>query len=148
MALVLFLRRLMAQKALWGAAAVTAVLVSSAGLAVWLVEPQEFDSPFSGIWWAGATVTTVGYGDFAPHSAAGRGVGFVLMFSGAALFAVVTAVVASALVLREVEVEEHALESKEDEIIALLEVVDARLGRLEQVDDESPGADGSSRNTG
>src|SRR5215204_3642659 len=62
-----FFPRLMAQKALWGAAAVTAALVSSAGLAVWLVEPEEFDSPFSGICWAGATVTTIGYGDFAPQ---------------------------------------------------------------------------------
>ncbi|HLM92322.1 MAG TPA: hypothetical protein VK273_00770 [Gaiellaceae bacterium] len=67
------------------------------------------------------------------------------MFSGAALFAVVTAVVASILILQEVEVEEHALESKEDEIIALLGAVDARLSRLEQIDHESVGAEGRSR---
>lgn len=131
MALVLFFRRLVTQKALWAAAAVTAILVSTGGVAVWLVEPQEFDSPFSGIWWAASTVTTVGYGDFAPESPVGRAVGFALMFSGAALFAVVAAVVASVLVLQEVEEEERALESKEDEIIALLGVIDARLSRLE-----------------
>ncbi len=148
MAFVLFLHRLIAQKALWGAAVVTAILVSTAGLVVWLVEPEEFDSPFSGIWWAGATVTTVGYGDFAPHSAAGRGVGFALMFSGAALFAVVTAVVASVLVLQEVEVEERALESKEDEIIALLGTIDVRLSRLEGVDHELVGGEGRSSRAG
>lgn len=145
MAVFLFLRRLFAQKALWGAAAVTAILVLTAGLAAWFVEPEQFDSPLSGIWWAGATVTTVGYGDFAPQSIAGRGIGFALMFSGAALFAVVTAVVASVLVLQEVKVEEHVLESKEDEIIALLEAIDARLSRRGAGQPEPAGDEGRSK---
>ena len=47
------------------------------------------------LWWAVVTVTTVGYGDKFPVSAAGRGVAVVLMLAGIGLVGVVTATVAS-----------------------------------------------------
>jgi voltage-gated potassium channel len=76
-------------------------------------------------------VTTVGYGDVVPVSGGGRAIGFALMFSGAALFAVVAAVVASVIVVGEVAAEEEKIESKEEEMLALLTAIDARLARLE-----------------
>jgi hypothetical protein len=36
-------------------AVVTAILVPTAGIVVWLVEPGEYGSPFTGVWWAAAT---------------------------------------------------------------------------------------------
>jgi voltage-gated potassium channel len=44
-----------------------------------------------GLWWAITTTTTVGYGDTFPKTAAGRGIGVVLMIVGIGLFGVLTA---------------------------------------------------------
>jgi voltage-gated potassium channel len=50
------------------------------------------------LWWAMATITTVGYGDMVPVSAAGRAMGYVLMLGGIAFFSGITANLASFLV--------------------------------------------------
>jgi voltage-gated potassium channel len=50
------------------------------------------------IWWAVPTMTTVGYGDHFPITAAGRLVAFGLMIGGIALLGTVTATLASWLV--------------------------------------------------
>ncbi len=44
------------------------------------------EHPFDAVWWAFATVTTVGYGDVAPVTTAGRVVAIFLMVSGISLF--------------------------------------------------------------
>lgn len=53
------------------------------------------------LWWAVATITTVGYGDMVPVSVAGRAVAFVLMLGGIAFFSGITANLASFLVKGE-----------------------------------------------
>lgn len=50
------------------------------------------------LWWSAATITTVGYGDIAPVTMAGRGVALVTMVVGISTFAIITARVASFLV--------------------------------------------------
>jgi voltage-gated potassium channel len=50
------------------------------------------------LWWAMATITTVGYGDKVPVTIAGRGVAYVLMLGGIAFFSGLTANLASLLV--------------------------------------------------
>lgn len=50
------------------------------------------------VWWACATMTTVGYGDVYPVTAEGRVIGVALMVAGIALLGTVTATVASYLV--------------------------------------------------
>lgn len=50
------------------------------------------------LWWSAATITTVGYGDIAPVTLAGRIVGVATMVVGISTFAVVTARVAAFLV--------------------------------------------------
>jgi voltage-gated potassium channel len=53
---------------------------------------------FDALWWSTETITTVGYGDVAPVTAAGRLVGGVTMVVGISTFAVVTAKIAEFLV--------------------------------------------------
>lgn len=53
------------------------------------------------LWWAIVTVTTVGYGDRYPVTAAGRGVAVVLMLTGIGLVGVLSATIASYFVGRQ-----------------------------------------------
>jgi voltage-gated potassium channel len=66
------------------------------------------------IWWAAATVTTVGYGDRYPATTQGRFIAAALMISGIALLGVVTAAIASWFVQRMSEVETVERRTGED----------------------------------
>ncbi len=72
------------------------------------------------IWWAAETMTTVGYGDKYPVTAAGRTIAVGLMVCGIALLGTVTATLASWLV-------EHVSAAEESETARLM----ARIDRLE-----------------
>jgi voltage-gated potassium channel len=56
-----------------------------------------FRSIFDSLWWAVATLTTVGYGDIYPMTLAGRIFTFFILMVGLGLVAVPTGIVASAL---------------------------------------------------
>ena len=43
------------------------------------VQPEKFDSVLTGMYWAMTTITTTGYGDLVPVTAAGRLIGFLTM---------------------------------------------------------------------
>jgi voltage-gated potassium channel len=62
-----------------------------------LVEPDTFTSYGKACWWAVQTVSTVGYGDTVPTTAAGRGVAAVVMIFGMALVPIVTSVIVAIL---------------------------------------------------
>ncbi|MFK2827265.1 potassium channel family protein [Bacillus sp. B190/17] len=57
--------------------------IVSFGTAVHFIEPDTFPTIFEGIWWAVVTASTVGFGDFAPKTTAGRLLGIGLIFAGA-----------------------------------------------------------------
>lgn len=60
-------------------------------------QPEVFASIFHSLWWAVATLTTVGYGDVFPITAGGRVFTFLILMIGLGIVAVPTAVLASAL---------------------------------------------------
>lgn len=76
----------------WLSAAVGFTLVEDVGTS------GRLRSFFDALWWATATITTVGYGDVFPVTGVGRLIGVVTMVVGISAFAVVTAKIAEFLV--------------------------------------------------
>ncbi len=55
------------------------------GSIIHFIEPDTFPTIIEGIWWAVVTISTVGYGDYAPTTLLGRIIGGVLILSGAGI---------------------------------------------------------------
>lgn len=67
-------------------------------------QPEAFASVFHSLWWAVATLTTVGYGDVYPITTGGKVFTFFMMIIGMGIIAVPAGLVASALTTaREME---------------------------------------------
>jgi voltage-gated potassium channel len=101
-----------------------------------LVEEFERSLPDSNIkslpdalWWAVTTITTVGYGDRYPVSAAGRGIAVVLMLIGVGIFGLLAASLASFFIERDLKPDER----KEGESDTQLAEIAARLERIERL---------------
>ncbi len=78
---------------------IAAVLLLCASLAILDAERGHLGATIGSfgdaVWWSFVTVTTVGYGDVSPVTAAGRAIGIGLMLGGIALLGMVTATFAS-----------------------------------------------------
>jgi len=87
-----------------------ALVLFVVGLVIWLLErranPAQFggkpqDGIGSGFWWSAVTMTTVGYGDKAPVTLAGRAVAVIWMFASVITVSGFTAAIASALTVQQ-----------------------------------------------
>lgn len=81
------------------------VIVIISGLLIAGIDPN-IKTPWDGIWWSLATVSTVGYGDVVPTSALGRLLGSGLVVIGLALFVIITANILALILHKEVEQKE------------------------------------------
>ncbi len=79
-------------------ASFTVVITVIGGAVARLIDHHDFHSFGVAFWWALQTVTTVGYGDIVPTTTPGRVIAGVLMLTGIAFLAVVTASVTAALI--------------------------------------------------
>ncbi|ELA9846681.1 ion transporter [Vibrio parahaemolyticus] len=61
------------------------------------VQPEAFSSIFHSLWWAVATLTTVGYGDIYPITAGGKVFTFFVLIVGLGVVSIPAGLVASAL---------------------------------------------------
>jgi ABC-type amino acid transport substrate-binding protein len=86
-------------------------ILSLVGILVWIVERKR-NSQFpkdpirgvgSGIWWSAVTMTTVGYGDKAPLTFAGRLLGLIWMFASIIIISGFTAAIATSLTLGQLD---------------------------------------------
>ena len=62
------------------------------------VQPEVFKNGFSGLWWAVATFTTVGYGDIYPITVVGKIISMIMAILGIALVAVPTGIISSGFI--------------------------------------------------
>ena len=116
---------------------ITFVLILFSSIAVLNVEttPEStIKSAEDALWWALATVTTVGYGDVYPKTTVGHIVGAVLMIAGVALFGTFTATVSSFFVHQDIKHEED----KSDMILQKLDALSERLEQIERPKDCQP----------
>ncbi len=92
-------RLILGRRSLIYASVFGSVSVVAIAALVLAVEQRDGSGPIgdfpTALWWAAATVTTVGYGDVAPVTWAGRGMGTLLMVVGIGLFGIFTASVAA-----------------------------------------------------
>ncbi len=87
-----------------------AILLLVVGFLAWIFERKRNPTQFggtpwkgigSGFWWSAVTMTTVGYGDKAPVSAAGRILALIWMFMGLIVISSFTAAIASAITVTQ-----------------------------------------------
>lgn len=80
-------------------AAIVLLYLASVGIYYFESEaqPEKFGSLFHCMWWAVATLTTVGYGDVYPITVGGKIFTFVILVIGLGVISVPTGLVASAL---------------------------------------------------
>jgi voltage-gated potassium channel len=84
---------------------VTLVILLGGAFALYLLEfgvNKGIGNFFDSIYWAVISMTTAGYGDIAPITAAGRIVAIIVVLSGLLLFSMVTATVASVFVEKKI----------------------------------------------
>ena len=129
-------------RVVWYAAGGSAFLVFIAAVAVLDAErhaPDAAITTFSdALWWATATVTTVGYGDFSPITPQGRLVAVGLMVAGIALLGVVTATVASWLLEQVSAREERSEQATRTEVHELTSEVAALRQEIAELRGRSP----------
>jgi voltage-gated potassium channel len=112
-------------------AALTLLLVTVTGTAVHETDPGRFPNPWRGLWFAIVTVTTVGYGDTFPTSPVGRVVAAFLMVVGIGFLGLATAAIAGHFVSQDADDKHRESTDKQEQILAELRRIDARLERLE-----------------
>lgn len=111
-------------------AVVTTAITVGAGLLMTALDRKDFPSLGGGLWWAVQTVTTVGYGDHVPNTAAGQIVAALVMLLGIGFVTVITASITSTFV-------EQSRQQKQRggcDCVATgeqLQRIDARLERIE-----------------
>jgi voltage-gated potassium channel len=70
-------------------------------------QPEAFSSIPAAMWWAVATLTTVGYGDIYPITPIGKALGAVIAVLGIGMFALPTGVLGAAF-MEEIERQKKA----------------------------------------
>ncbi|MDG5471830.1 potassium channel family protein [Jeotgalibacillus sp. ET6] len=82
------------------------LFVSVFGIFIHVIEPVTFPTFWEGAWWVLITISTVGYGDYAPASAAGRWLTVLIILLGAGLISSYFFTIASSAFIRQQALED------------------------------------------
>jgi voltage-gated potassium channel len=112
----------------------TVVLTVIAGVLMHFTDRKTFPNIGDSMWWAVQTVTTVGYGDLVPTSAAGRALASLVMLIGIGFLTIITASIASTFIestRRRLDTQApEAVAARLEDIAARLEAIESDLGKL------------------
>ena len=78
------------------------IIMVFGGIVLKLLETGDITEGENPFWWAIVTMTTVGYGDFAPVTTAGRLFSIIVMFGGISLISLLTATISSIFVAKKI----------------------------------------------
>lgn len=95
-------------------------------------QPEAFENAFSGLWWAIATFTTVGYGDIYPITVAGKILGGVVSLLGIGLVAVPTGIISSGFMELNVR-DVKKIDSKDTNLVVELDTLRKQIDLIEQL---------------
>ena len=79
------------------------------------VQPDKFDSVFTGMYWAMTTITSTGYGDLVPLTSLGRFIGFCTMVLSIAVVAIPAGIFSAGFVAQFREDDARGAEESEDD---------------------------------
>ena len=116
-------------------ATATIAITVVTGIAMTIVDRENYPTIGSGLWWAVQTSTTVGYGDNVPTTVAGRLVAAFVMLVGIGFLTVIIAAITSTFVSRARL--EPADTDAETSVAEQLRQINARLERIEARHDGS-----------
>jgi len=109
-------------------ASVTLLVTVAGGVLIHFADRKNFPNIGDGLWWAIQTVTTVGYGDLVPTTAAGRFVASVVMLTGIGFLTVITAAITSTFIEAA---RRRVQQTRTDPVGAQLAQISARLDLIE-----------------
>lgn len=115
------------QSTLLAASLLALVLITASSTAILHFEtPVEANikTAENALWWAFATITTVGYGEFYPVTAEGRLIAAILMTAGVGLFGAFSAALAAWFLVPESEATDAEIAGMREELRRLSEVVE------------------------
>jgi voltage-gated potassium channel len=117
-----------ARTLLSGVFTVAVLMVVAAGLMYGVehkAQPENFGSIGQSLWWAIVTMTTVGYGDLTPITAAGRLLAAVIMLLGVGIVALPAGILAARFA--------EELQARRDQLAAQLDIamMDGRVNKAE-----------------
>ena len=96
------------------------------------LQPEKFGSIPESMWWSFVTLTTVGYGDVVPVTAAGRAIAALTALMGVCVVALLTGIVATGfskqMAMKQSELEDEIEQAMADGHISIDE--QARIDRL------------------
>ncbi len=107
---------------------VSLFIIVGSGILIAGIDPA-IDNIWDGFWWAWVTVTTVGYGDIVPSSAAGKIFGGLLILFGLGLFSLITASFSAFLLAKD---EEKIIRDEREELVRLRRI-EERMENLESL---------------
>lgn len=113
---------------------VVVILMLMASIFMYAIEsdaqPGVFENALSGLWWAVATLTTVGYGDIYPITVFGQIIGAIVALLGIGLVAIPTGIISAGFIENISEnkksKEERPLSDEACELLRVYETLDVR----------------------
>lgn len=113
----------------------TIILLTISSIGILSVEQNEaanIQSAEDAIWWAIATITTVGYGDTYPVTSEGRAIALLLMIAGVGLFGIFTGLLAAWLLKAEEDETQHEISLLRQEIQELKNLIVTKAEEIEE----------------